>query len=322
MVDAVLELSNLKTYYFLRKGLFKRLVVRAVDGVSLAFREGEIVSIVGESGCGKTTLGKTSVKLVEPYDGKIVFEGKDITRMDSDLKWFRRRAQIIFQDPFQSLNPYHSVYDILKEPLDNLFRGEVGDPTEKIMKTLEEVRLSPPEEFVYKYPHMLSGGQRQRVNIARALIVDPKFIVADEPVSMIDASSRAEILTLFREIQNRRRTAIMYITHDISTAKYFSDYIAVMYAGKVVEYGRTLEVIKKPLHPYTVGLIASVPEPDPENRKRFRPVIGGEPPNPINPPSGCRFHPRCPKRFEPCDKIEPQLKEVEKGHFVACHLYD
>ncbi len=322
MVDTVLELSNLKTYYFLRKGLFKRLVVRAVDGVSLVFREGEIVSIVGESGCGKTTLGKTSVKLVEPYDGKIVFEGKDITRMDGDLKWFRRRAQIIFQDPFQSLNPYHSIFDILKEPLDNLFRGEVDDPTEKIMKTLEEVRLAPPEEFLYKYPHMLSGGQRQRVNIARALIVDPKFIVADEPVSMIDASSRAEILTLFREIQNRRRTAIMYITHDISTAKYFSDYIAVMYAGKVVEYGRTMEVIKNPLHPYTVGLIASVPEPDPENRKRFRPVIGGEPPNPINPPPGCRFHPRCPKRFEPCDKIEPQLKEVEKGHFVACHLYE
>ena len=321
MVEPILRLENIKTYYILRKGLFGKLIVKAVDGVSLEFRPGEIIAIVGESGCGKTTLGRTSLKLVEPVAGKIIFEGQDITHYKGDLKWFRKKAQIVFQDPFQALNPYHSIYDILSEPLIIFGEKDKSVIEDKIVKALKEVKMTPPEEFLTKYPHMLSGGQRQRIVIARALLLDPIYLVADEPVSMIDASSRAEILTLFRSIQKKREMSIMYITHDIATTKYFSDWIAVMYAGKIVEYGPTREVLKNPLHPYTKALIAAVPDPDPENRFKMRPVVPGEPPNPINPPPGCRFHPRCPRRFDPCDKEEPPLKEVEKNHYVACFLF-
>jgi len=321
VVEPILRLENIKTYYILRKGLFGKLIVKAVDGVSLEFRPGEIIAIVGESGCGKTTLGRTSLKLVEPVAGKIIFEGQDITHYKGDLKWFRKKAQIVFQDPFQALNPYHSIYDILSEPLIIFGEKDKSVIEDKIVKALKEVKMTPPEEFLTKYPHMLSGGQRQRIVIARALLLDPIYLVADEPVSMIDASSRAEILTLFRSIQKKREMSIMYITHDIATTKYFSDWIAVMYAGKIVEYGPTREVLKNPLHPYTKALIAAVPDPDPENRFKMRPVVPGEPPNPINPPPGCRFHPRCPHRYEPCDKEEPPLKEVEKNHYVACFLF-
>ncbi len=321
MVRTIMKLENLKTYYILRKGLFGRLVVKAVDGVTLEFKAGEITAVVGESGCGKTTLGRTSLKLIEPTDGKIIFEDRDITHYKGDMKWFRKKAQIIFQDPFQSLNPYHSIYEILSEPLVVLGEKDRSVIDEKIISVLNEVKMTPPEEYLTKYPHMLSGGQRQRICIARALLVDPIYLVADEPVSMIDASSRAEILTMFRNIQKERDLAVMYITHDIATTKYFSDLIAVMYAGKIVEYGPTKKVLKNPLHPYTQALIDAVPDPDPNNRFRMRPVVPGEPPNPINPPPGCRFHPRCPKRFEPCDKEEPVLKEVESGHYVACHLF-
>ncbi len=321
MVEPILRLENIKTYYILRKGLFGKLIVKAVDGVSLEFRPGEIIAVVGESGCGKTTLGRTSLKLVEPIAGKIIFEGQDITHYKGDLKWFRKKAQIVFQDPFQALNPYHSIYDTLSEPLIIFGEKDKSVIEDKVVKALKEVKMTPPEEFLTKYPHMLSGGQRQRIVIARALLLDPIYLVADEPVSMIDASSRAEILTLFRSIQKKRGMSIMYITHDIATTKYFSDWIAVMYAGKIVEYGPTREVLKNPLHPYTQALIAAVPDPDPENRFKMRPVVPGEPPNPINPPPGCRFHPRCPHRFEPCDKEEPPLKEVEKNHYVACFLF-
>ncbi len=321
MVRTIMKLENLRTYYILRKGLFGRLVVKAVDGVTLEFKAGEITAVVGESGCGKTTLGRTSLKLIEPTDGKIIFEDKDITHYKGDMKWFRKKAQIIFQDPFQSLNPYHSIYEILSEPLVVLGEKDRSVIDEKIISVLNEVKMTPPEEYLTKYPHMLSGGQRQRICIARALLVDPIYLVADEPVSMIDASSRAEILTMFRNIQKERDLAVMYITHDIATTKYFSDLIAVMYAGKIVEYGPTKKVLKNPLHPYTQALIDAVPDPDPNNRFRMRPVVPGEPPNPINPPPGCRFHPRCPKRFDPCDKDEPVLMEVENGHYVACHLF-
>jgi len=321
VVRTIMKLENLRTYYILRKGLFGRLVVKAVDGVTLEFKAGEITAVVGESGCGKTTLGRTSLKLIEPTDGKIIFEDKDITHYKGDMKWFRKKAQIIFQDPFQSLNPYHSIYEILSEPLVVLGEKDRSVIDEKIISVLNEVKMTPPEEYLTKYPHMLSGGQRQRICIARALLVDPIYLVADEPVSMIDASSRAEILTMFRNIQKERDLAVMYITHDIATTKYFSDLIAVMYAGKIVEYGPTKKVLKNPLHPYTQALIDAVPDPDPNNRFRMRPVVPGEPPNPINPPPGCRFHPRCPKRFDPCDKDEPVLMEVENGHYVACHLF-
>lgn len=321
MTKALLELKNIKTYYYLSKGLFKTLVVKAVDGVTLSVHPRETIAIVGESGCGKTTLGRTALKLVEPTDGKIIFEGKDITKLKGNMLWFRKKAQMIFQDPFMSLNPYMTIKQIIEEPL--LIHGvkNKDEREKKIIKALEDVKLYPPEEFLTKYPHMLSGGQRQRVGIARALVLEPVFIVADEPVSMIDASSRAEILYLFRTLQKKYDMGVIYITHDIATAKYFSDNIAVMYLGKIIEYGPTKKVLQNPLHPYTRALIDAVPDPDPRNRFKKRRVVPGEPPSPINPPSGCRFHPRCPEKFKPCSLKEPVLKEIENSHFVACFLY-
>jgi peptide/nickel transport system ATP-binding protein len=291
------------------------MTVKAVDDVSIRIDKGETVAIVGESGCGKTTLGRTALKLVNPVSGKIIFEGTDITHMKGEMKWFRRKAQMIFQDPFMSLNPYMTVKQIIEEPL---IIHNIEDQEERIFKALADVKLLPPEEFLPKYPHMLSGGQRQRVGIARSLVLEPSFLVADEPVSMIDASSRAEILFLIREIQKKYDVGIMYITHDIATAKYFSDNMAVMYAGKIIEQGPTDMLLKNPLHPYTIALVEAVPDPDPQNRFRFRKVVLGEPPNPINPPAGCRFHPRCPYAKEECERKEPKLREVSKRK-VACH---
>jgi len=320
---SLLSLENVKTWYIVKTGLFsKPKYVKAVDGITLKLNKGETTALVGESGCGKTTLGMTALRLLTPIDGKIIFNGEDITNTpEKKLKWFRREAQAIFQDPYSSIDPMHTIYYSIEEPLVVHKIGDKEERYEKIYNALKEVKLTPPEDFITKYPHMISGGQRQRVAIARALILEPKFIVADEPVSMLDASVRVEILSLLDELRVKRGIGFLYITHDISTAKYFSQKIAVMYAGKIVEYGPTREVIKNPLHPYTKALIAAVPDPDPENRFRMRPVVPGEPPNPINPPSGCRFHPRCPYKFDPCDKEEPKLKEVEKDHYVACFLY-
>lgn len=316
-MSALMDLQDIRTYFYVSKGFFKSLTVKAVDGVSLTIHRRETVAIVGESGSGKTTLGRTALKLIQPFSGRIIFEGKDITNLKGNMKWFRKKAQMIFQDPFTSLNPYMTVRQIVEEPM--IIHGyDVEERNEKVLKALSDVRLVPPEEFLPKYPHMLSGGQRQRVGIARTLVLDPIFLVADEPVSMIDASSRAEILYLLGEIQKKYGMGIMYITHDIATAKYFSDNIAVMYLGKIVEYGETRSVLKEPFHPYTKALIEAVPDPDPSNRFRFRRVIPGEPPSPINPPLGCRFHPRCPYATEVCKRKEPPLVEVQ-GHRVACH---
>jgi len=321
-MEPIIRLVDVKTYFNVRKGFFKTLPVRAVDGVSMTICRGETVAVVGESGSGKTTLGRTAIKLIEPTAGKIFFKNVDITNIRGDIKWIRKEAQMIFQDPFSSLNPYMTVMQILEEPL--IIHGfkDSSERRETVFKTLVNVRLSPPEEFTSKFPHMLSGGQRQRVCIARALVLNPSFIVADEPVSMIDASSRAEILMLFKELQEKYGIGMMYITHDIATAKYFSHNIAVMYLGRIVEYGSTGEILKNPLHPYTVALINAIPDPDPENRFRERPTVPGEPPSPINPPTGCRFHPRCPKVINgKCNVDEPTLKEATSKHFVACHLY-
>ncbi len=321
-MEPILELIDIKTYFSVRKGLFKTLTVKAVDGISMTISRGEVVAVVGESGSGKTTLGRTAIKLIEPTSGKIVFKGSDITNIKGDIKWIRKEAQIIFQDPFSSLNPYMTIKQILEEPL--IIHGveDVSEREEIILRALNNVRLSPPEDFILKFPHMLSGGQRQRVCIARALVLNPSFIVADEPVSMIDASSRAEILLLFRELQEKYSIGMMYITHDIATAKYFSHNISVMYLGKIVEYGPTKEVLKNPFHPYTATLINAIPDPDPENRFRERSIVPGEPPSPINPPTGCRFHPRCPQIIDgKCSLSEPISREVDLKHFVACHLY-
>jgi len=319
-LSAIIELINIKTYFYITKGFFKTLAVKAVDGVSLTIHKGETLALVGESGSGKTTLGRTALKLVEPISGKIIFEGRDITHVKKDLKEFRKKAQMVFQDPFTSLNPYMTVRQIIEEPM--IIHGYPADERERrVLKALSDVRLLPAEEFLPKYPHMLSGGQRQRVGIARAIVLEPTFLVADEPVSMIDASSRAEILYVLKDLQKKYAMGIMYITHDIATANYFSDTIGVMYLGKIVEYGPTKEVIGSPLHPYTKALIEAVQDPDPENRFRERNVIPGEPPSPINPPLGCRFNTRCPFVFEKCKEKEPQLVDVGRKHLVACHLY-
>jgi len=311
-----MQLENIRTYFFISKGFFKKLTLKAVDGVSIGISNGETVAIVGESGSGKTTLGRTALKLEKPISGKIIFENIDITNTKGDIKWFRRKAQMIFQDPFKSLNPNMTIKQIIEEPM-IIHKIDEKNRDEKLLKALKDVRLLPYDEFLPKYPHMLSGGQRQRVGIARSLVLEPIFIVADEPVSMIDASSRAEILFLMQDLQEKYNMGIMYITHDLATAKYFSNRIAVMYAGKIIEQGPTIEILQKPGHPYTIALMEAVPDPDPKNRFVFRKVIPGEPPNPINPPIGCRFHPRCPFTTEKCKK-EPILREIGV-HRLACH---
>jgi peptide/nickel transport system ATP-binding protein len=319
----LLEVQGLRTWFSVKKGLFSRVrYVKAVDGVSFALEKGEVLAVIGESGSGKTTLGRTVLRLVKPTAGRVIFEGKDVTNTpESALRWFRFSTAMVFQDPFSSLNPYHTVQYILEEPL--ILRGvPPKNRTELVVKALEEVRLVPPEDFLKKYPHMLSGGQRQRVGIARALITRPKFIVADEPVSMLDVSIRAEILSLMRSLQTKYGITMMYITHDIATAKYLADKILVMYAGKMVEYGPFRDVIKEPLHPYTQALIEALPDPDPTNRFKLRKVPPGEPPSLLNPPAGCRFHPRCPYAIKgKCDKEEPKFIEAKKDHYTACWLY-
>ncbi|MEN2974256.1 MAG: ABC transporter ATP-binding protein [Candidatus Caldarchaeales archaeon] len=322
MDEELVRLENIKMYFQSRVGLFKTIPIKAVDGVSIGIARGEALALVGESGCGKTTIARVSLRLLKPTVGRVFFNNRDITdSAEKDLKWFRKRAQAIFQDPYSSINPFMTIREILEEPLILHNIGDKDERLELIAKVLTDVKLTPIEEFMDKYPHILSGGQRQRVGIARALILKPDYIAADEPVSMIDASSRAEILYLLGELQERYGITFLYITHDIATAKYFSDRIAVMYLGEIIELAESREIVRNPLHPYTQALIESVPEPDPLNRFRERRVIVGEPPSPVNPPSGCRFHPRCQYRFEPCDKKRPELKEVKKGHFVACFLY-
>ena len=305
-------------------GLLRTVPVRAVDGVSLSLAIGETVALVGESGSGKTTLGRISLGLLKPTSGRVVFDGVEITAVkESRLKWFRRRAQEIFQDPYSSLDPYMNVTQILEEPLVIHSVGDRGERRQRMQEVLQEMKLVPTEEFAGKYPHMLSGGQRQRVGIGRALTLRPDYIVADEPVSMIDASGRAELLYLLRELQETHNLTFLYITHDVATARHFSHRTAVMYLGRIVEMGLTGYVIQEPLHPYTKVLIEAVPTPDPANRTKERRVTPGEPPSPVHIPSGCRFHPRCPS-FMPgkCDVVDPSLREIRPGHFAACHLYE
>ncbi|MCS7134133.1 MAG: ABC transporter ATP-binding protein [Candidatus Caldarchaeum sp.] len=321
-MSVLVEVQGLKVYFPVRRFLKTVGVVKAVDGVSVALEKGETLALVGESGCGKTTFGKALLGAVKPFAGKIYFDGQEINSVDDrQLKAIKRRIGAVFQDPYSSLNPMFTIYRIVEEPLVVHGIGSPKDRKETVFKALEDVKLVPAEDFAYKYPHMISGGQRQRVAIARAIISRPEFIVADEPVTMLDASIRVEILLLLREIQRKLGLTMVYITHDIATAKYFSDRIAVMYAGKFVELGPTKDVLKNPSHPYTQALIDAIPDPDPRNRLSFRKVVGGEPPSLINPPSGCRFHPRCPFFMQgKCDASEPPLYSVGPDRFTACFL--
>ncbi|MEM2276106.1 MAG: ABC transporter ATP-binding protein [Thermoproteota archaeon] len=318
---AILQVENLKVWFPIKRLFRAPIYAKAVDGVSFNLLKGESLALVGESGCGKTTLGKTCLRLIEPTSGRLIYDGRDITHLsDKDLRWYRKEAQIIYQDPFSSFNPFFTVRKILEEPLIVNGVKNKEERINRVQEALREVKLLPIEDFINKFPHMLSGGQRQRLAIARALILKPKFIVADEPVSMLDVSVRVEILYLLKELQTSQGISFLYITHDIATVKYFSDRIAVMYSGKIVELGEIRKVVTNHLHPYTEALIEAIPDPDPNNRNVERKVIPGEPQNPVAWPSGCRFHPRCPYAMDICRVEEPTMNEVESGHQVACWL--
>jgi len=326
--EVCIEAQNLVKHFPIKLGFFKTLVskeapeVHAVDGVSFKIGKGEIFGLVGESGCGKTTTGRLLVRLIDPTDGQVIFNGTEISRIPSkQMRKLRKKIQVIFQDPYESLNPRMSVYDIIAEPVTiQKIATSYKEISDKVREALEELDMIPAEEFMYRFPHELSGGQRQRVAIARAFVLRPEFLVADEPVSMLDASIRSEVLKLMLGLQKRLHTSILYITHDIALARHMCDRIAVMYLGKIVEMGSTEDVIHKPLHPYTKALIAAVPVPDPTAR-RISVTLKGEVPSAINPPPGCRFHTRCSHTMEICRQKEPPLIEIVNNRYVACHLH-
>ncbi len=326
MVELV-RVENLKKYFPLEKTFIEKLLtrerkwVRAVDGISFTIRQGEIFTIAGETGCGKTTTGRLILRLIEPTSGRILYDGMDITALKgAELREFRRRVQPIFQDPYASLNPRMKIGDAVKHPLEIHGVASGGEAREEALRMLAEVGLTPPEKFYNLYPKDLSGGQRQRVAIARAMILKPEFIVADEPVSMIDVSLKASILRLMLKFKEELGLTYLFITHELAIAKYISDRIAVMYLGKIVEMGPAKKILTEPLHPYTRALLSAVPVPNPERRGRKIPIKGEVPVSPIDVPVGCRFNPRCPLAGRECLKKEPLLTEVEKGHMVACHL--
>jgi peptide/nickel transport system ATP-binding protein len=316
--DVLLSVKDLHTHFELRRGVFGRAgFVRAVDGVSFELRRGEAVAVVGESGCGKSTLARTVLGLYRPTKGQVLFEGRPL---DGDLRWYRRQIGYVQQDPYGALPPFMDVHRILMEPL--VINDFQGDRERRIREVLEEVKLTPVEDFLYKFPHQLSGGQQQRLVIARAMILRPKFLVADEPVSMLDASVRVEILELLRGLQHSHNLSVIYITHDLSTVRYFAERIFVMYAGKLIEKAPVQKLLQEPRHPYTQALLAAIPDPDPANAQTFKKIPPGEPPSLVNPPSGCRFHPRCPAFIAGlCDKEVPPEFEPSAGHFVECWIY-
>lgn len=329
MDDLVIKAEELKKWFPISLGFFRtvfskeHLFVRAVDGVSFEIRKGEIFGLAGESGSGKTTTGRLLLRLIEPTGGKISFHGEDITSIEeSKMKELRRNMQIVFQDPYESLNPRMSVGDIVAEPIRLLEKAVTSEEVQRrVAQILEDVELTPPSEFILRFPHELSGGQRQRVAVARAFVVNPEFIVADEPVSMLDVSIRAEILRLMIALVEKHKASFLYITHDLALSRHMCDRLAIMYLGKIVEMGDTEKIIFESLHPYTKALIEAVPIPDP-TAKRVESVIKGEIPSPVNPPSGCRFHTRCPSYIgDICRTKEPELVDIGGHHLVACHLY-
>lgn len=321
-----LKVVDLKKWFPVRMGVISTLLsrktkyVKAVDGVSFEVKRGEVFGLAGESGCGKTTTGKTILRLLEPTSGEIYFQGENITRLGkSEMKHLRKKMQIVYQDPYESLNPRMTVYDIVSEPINiHKLADSPADKEEIIFRVLKDVELVPQEEFMLRFPHELSGGQRQRVAIARTLVMKPSFIVADEPISMLDVSIRAGILKVMLRAGEAGGISYIFVTHDLAYARHICHRGAIMYLGKIVEMAPIEELVKNPLHPYTIALMTAVPVPDPRLEKA-RAIIGGEVPTPIDPPSGCRFHPRCSKCVKICRDEEPILYEAESGHYVACH---
>jgi peptide/nickel transport system ATP-binding protein len=348
--DVILAGIGVKMYFSLARSIGEILtrkskVVKAVDGVNIFVEKGKVTCLVGESGCGKTTLGKVIVGLYRPTEGSIYYRpSEDLSKVLMDagvpyieskggpmfdisrikgraLKMLRREIQIVFQDPYGSLNPRMAIKDILEEPLIIHGYRDEKERLEMVVKALEDVKLTPPEEFLYRYPFQLSGGQRQRVNIARSIILGPRLVVADEPVSMLDVSIRAEILKLMLDLKEQKNLTYVFITHDLAVANIICDYVNVMYLGRVVEHGPTDEILMKPEHPYTQALIAAVPTPDPRGRWKIKEVpIIGEVPSALVIPPGCRFHPRCPYAMDICRREDPPYFEVGYKHYSACWL--
>ena len=320
--ETLLQVRDLTKHFDMKRGFFwgEKAKVHAVDGVSFDLFRGETLGLVGESGCGKSTTGRLILRLIEPTAGNIAFEGKDILQTSKkEMRALRQRMQIIFQDPYSSLNPRMTVEQIVGEGIviHKLCKTR-AERRERVADLMQKVGLSP--EQMNRYPHEFSGGQRQRVGIARALAVSPKLIIADEPISALDVSIQAQVINLLEDLQEQFNLTYLFIAHDLRVVEHISDRVAVMYLGKIAELTDSIELYAKPLHPYTQALLSAIPIPDPTT-KRQRIILEGDPPSVIHPPSGCRFHTRCHKRFERCDKEVPELREVAPQHWVACHLY-
>ncbi|MED1725370.1 ABC transporter ATP-binding protein [Brevibacillus parabrevis] len=321
MTEELLVVKNLKKYYPITGGVLggEVGVVKAVDDVSFAVKRGETLGLVGESGCGKSTTGRSLLRLIEPTAGEITFDGVNVTALSTDeMRKMRRDMQIVFQDPFASLNPRHNIEKILEEPLVVHKIGTSSERKKRVQEMLEVVGLC--SYHARRYPHQFSGGQRQRIGIARALMLNPKLIVADEPVSALDVSIQSQVLNLMQDLQKEMGLTYLFIAHDLSVVRHISDRVGVMYLGRIVELTTSGQLYSNPLHPYTKALLSAVPTPDPDD-VRERVILQGDVPSPANPPSGCTFHTRCPHVTEECRSTRPAFQDVGDGHFVACHLY-